>query len=87
MLPFASGVNRFFSLPAKFLFCLCFKNRPSSRNRNVAGRPPFVNTLRPKSFTFVAKGRLKLRSHRAAGPKRHTSEPPTRVPPFFFTIS
>ena len=49
----------FFSLPAKFLFCLCFKNRPSSRNRNVAGRPPFVNTLRPKSFTFVAKGYLK----------------------------
>ena len=49
----------FFSLPAKFLFCLCFKNRPSSRNRNVAGRPPFVNTLRPKSFTFVAKDRLK----------------------------
>ena len=73
-----------FFASGKISFCLCFKNRPSSRNRNVAGRPPFVNTLRPKSFTFVAKDRLKRLSlpdlffypllvvKRAACPRRYS---------------
>ena len=58
MLPFASRVNCFFRSRRNFFPPCVAKNRSSSRNRNVAARPLFVNILSPKSFPYAPNARL-----------------------------